>query len=87
VGRDAGSFDAVTCRCEIVLSEMHLGLNDCKFVLEVAESVVLAVELLDFGGGVPVVEVGDGAMESVEGGSGTVEEGVEPNREWLSDVL
>jgi hypothetical protein len=87
VGRDAGSFNMVVSHCEVVFSEMHLGLDDCELVAEVTESVVLTAELLDFGGGISVVEVGNSVVESVEGGSRAIEEGVEPDGEWFGDVL
>ena len=66
---------------------MHLGLNDGNFVAEMAESVVLAAEPLDFGSGVPIIEVGNGVSECVVGGGWTVEEGVEPRGEGVGDVL
>jgi hypothetical protein len=85
-GRDAGSFKAVTSRCEVVFSEVHLGLDDGKFVAEVSESIVLAMEALQFGGGVPIVEVGNGAAECVKGRGWADEEGVEPYGKGLGDV-
>jgi hypothetical protein len=76
----------VTGCCEVVFSKMHLGLDDGELVTEVSESVILATEALQFGGGIPVIEVGDGTAECVEGGGWTDEEGVEPYRERLGDV-
>jgi hypothetical protein len=35
VGRDAGGFDTVLACHEIVLSEMHLGLDNGEFIAEV----------------------------------------------------
>jgi hypothetical protein len=87
VGRDAGSFNTVSARCEIVFNEMHLGLDDGEFVTEVTESVVLTVVLLDFGGGISVVEVGNGTSKCVVGRSGAVEECIEPGGSWLSNIL
>ena len=52
--------------CQIVFNEMDFGLYECEFVAEVAEAVVLPPIALQLGGGVPVVEVGDGAAEGVE---------------------
>ena len=75
----------VSC-CEVIFSKMHLGLDDGEFVAEVAESIVLAMVVLQFSGGIPVVEVGDGAAEGVEGRSWADEKGVEPYREGFSDV-
>jgi hypothetical protein len=72
--------------CQIVLGEMDLSLYNGEFITEVSESVVLSTVALQFGGGVPVVEVGDGASESMEGRSWPDEEGLEPAREWLSDI-
>jgi hypothetical protein len=68
----------VASRCEVIFSEMHLGLDDGELVAEVSESVVLATVALQFGGGVPIVEVGDGTAEGVEGGGWANEKGVEP---------
>jgi hypothetical protein len=73
-------------RCQVVFSEMNLGLYDGEFVAEVSETVVLSTVALQFGGGVPVVEVGDGAAEGMEGWGWPDEEGLEPTRERLSDV-
>jgi hypothetical protein len=86
VGQDACSFKAVAAGREIVLNEMDLGLDDGKLVVEVSESVVGALVLLYFSGCVPIVEIGNSATEGVVCGSGAVEEGVEPNRDWLGDV-
>jgi hypothetical protein len=76
----------VTSRCEVVLSEMYLGLDDGEFVAKVSESVILATEALQLGGGVPIVEVSDGTVECVEGGGWANEEGVEPYGKGLGDV-
>ena len=73
------------CR-QIVLGEMDLSLYDGELVAEVSESVVLSTVALQFGGGVPVVEVGDGAAEGMEGGGWPNEEGLEPTREWLGNI-
>jgi hypothetical protein len=85
-GWDAGSFKAVTGRSEIVFSEVYFGLDDSELVAEVSELVILATIALQFGGGIPVVEVSDGATECVKGGGWTDKEGVEPNREGFGDV-
>ena len=76
----------VVSHCEVIFSKMHLGLDDGELVAEVSESVVLSTAALQFGGGIPVVEVGDGAAEGMEGWGRTDEEGLEPAREWLGDV-
>jgi hypothetical protein len=81
-----GGFKAVTSRCEVIFSEMHLGLDDGEFVAEVSESIVLATEALQFGGGIPVIEVSDGVAECVEGRGWADEEGVEPYGKGLDDV-
>jgi hypothetical protein len=86
-GREAGGFDTVAGCREVVFSEMNLGLDDGEFVTEVSESVILSTESFDFGGGVPIVEVGNGTTECVKGGGWTVEECVEPYGEGLGDVL
>jgi hypothetical protein len=75
----------VSC-CEVVFSKMHLGLDDGELVAEVSESIVLATVALQFGGGIPIVEVGDGTMEGVEGGGWTDEKGVKPNGQGFGDV-
>jgi hypothetical protein len=53
--------------CQVILDEMDFGLHERKFIAEVSEAVVLSPIALQFGGGIPVVEVGDGAAEGVEG--------------------
>jgi hypothetical protein len=75
----------VSC-CEVIFSEMHLSLDNGEFVAEVLESIILATEVLQFGGGIPIVEVGDGAVECVEGRGWAGEEGVEPYGKGFSDV-
>jgi hypothetical protein len=65
---------------------MDLSLDDGELIVEVSESVVGTSVPFDFGGCVPVVEIGDGAMEGVVRRSGAIEEGIEPNRDWLSDI-
>jgi hypothetical protein len=86
VGRYVGGFDAMACRRHIVFGEMDLSLYNGKLVAKVSESIVLSTVALQFGGGIPVVEVGDGAAESVEGRGWSDEESLEPAREWLGDV-
>jgi hypothetical protein len=76
----------VTGRSEIVFSEVHFSLDDGELVAEVSELVVLATVALQFGSGIPVVEVSDGVTECVESGGWTDEEGVEPYGEGLGDV-
>jgi hypothetical protein len=73
------------CR-QIVFGEMDLSLYDGELVTEVSESIVLSTVALQFGGGVPVVEVGDGTAEGMEGRGWPSEEGLEPTGEWLGDV-
>jgi hypothetical protein len=87
MGRDASGFDAISARREIVLSEMHLGLDDGEFVAEMAESIVLVAVVFDFGGSVSVVEVGNSTTECVVSGGRAIKQGVEPDGNRLSDVL
>jgi hypothetical protein len=72
-GQDAGGFDAIATCCEIVLSQMHLSLDNGELIMEMMQLVVLSTVALDFGGSVPVVEVGNGAMEGVIGGGRAIE--------------
>jgi hypothetical protein len=72
--------------CQIILGEMDLSLYDGELITEVSESVVLLTVALQFGGGVPVVEVGDGATKGVKGWGWPDEESLEPAREWLGDI-
>jgi hypothetical protein len=65
---------------------MDLGLDDSEFVAEVSESVIGMSVPLDLGSRVPVIEVGDGVTEGVVCRSGAVEEGIEPNGDWLGDI-
>jgi hypothetical protein len=81
-----GGFKAVASCCEVIFSKMHLGLNDGELIAEVPESIVLATVVLQFGGGVPIVEVGDGVVEGVEGGGWTNEKGVEPYGQGFGDI-
>jgi hypothetical protein len=85
-GWDAGGFNVVAACCEVVLNEMNLGLDNGEFIVEVSESVVSAPVSLNFSGRIPVIEVSNGTTKSVVGGSGAVEECVEPNGEWLGNV-
>ena len=73
------------CR-QVVFDEVNLGLYEREFVAEVSEVVVLSPIALQFGRGVPVVEVGDGAAEGVEGRGRSAEQGLEPARKWLGNV-
>jgi hypothetical protein len=86
VGQDAGGFKAVASCCEVIFSKMHLGLDDGELVAEVSESVVLAMVALQFGGGVPIIKVGDGAAEGMESGGWADEKGVEPYGQGFGDV-
>jgi hypothetical protein len=73
------------CR-QIVFDEVNFGLNERELVAEVSEAVVLSSVALQFGGGIPVVKVGDGAAEGVEGGGQSAEQGLKPARERFGDV-
>jgi hypothetical protein len=86
VGWDAHGFNAIAAGRKIILNKMDLSLDDGEFIVEVLESVIGASVLLDFGSCVPVVKVCDSVMERVVCGGGAIEESVEPNRDWLSDV-
>jgi hypothetical protein len=66
-GRYAGGFKAVTRGRQIIFDEVNFGLHERELVAEVSETVVLSPVALQLSGGVPVVEVGDGAAEGVEG--------------------
>jgi hypothetical protein len=72
--------------CQVVFDKMYLGLYECEFVAEVSEAVVLSLVALQLGGGVSVVEVGDGAAEGVEGRGWSTEQTLEPAGKWLGDV-
>jgi hypothetical protein len=85
-GRYAGGFEAMTRCRQIVFGEMNLGLYDGELVAEVLETVVLSSVALQFGGGVPVVEVGDGTVEGMEGWGWPAEESLEPAGKWLGDI-
>jgi hypothetical protein len=76
----------VASRGEVILSEMDFDLDDGEFVAEVSEAVVLVAVAFQFGGGIPVVEVGNGTMKCVEGGGWTDKESVEPYGKGLGDV-
>jgi hypothetical protein len=39
----------VTTGCEVILNEVYFGLDKCKLIAEVAESVVITAITLDFG--------------------------------------
>jgi hypothetical protein len=73
VGRDAGGFDAIAACRKIVLSEMHLSLDDGELIAEMTQSVVLSMVAFDFSSGVPVVKVGNGTTESMVGRGGAIE--------------
>jgi hypothetical protein len=47
----------------------------------------LSAIALDFGGGIPVIEVSNGSTESMVGGGRAIEQSVEPDRDGLGDVL
>jgi hypothetical protein len=85
-GRYAGGFETMARCCQIVLGEMDLSLYDGELVAKVSESVVLSSVALQLSGGVPVVEIGDGAAEGVKGRGRPDEEGLEPARKWLGDI-
>jgi hypothetical protein len=72
--------------CQIVLNEMDFGLYEREFVAEMSEAVVLPSIPFQLGGGVPVVEVGDGAAEGVKGRGRPAKQALEPTGEWLGDV-
>jgi hypothetical protein len=55
--------------------------------MEVVESIVLAAEMLDLSSGVPIVEVSDSVSECMICRCGAIEEHIEPDGDWLSDVL
>jgi hypothetical protein len=76
----------MACCRQIVFGEMDLSLYDGELVTEVSESIVLSAVALQLGGGIPVIEIGDGTAEGVEGWGRPDKEGLEPARKWLGDV-
>ena len=78
--REVGGFDAIATRHKVVFNEMHLSLDEGEFVSEAAEPVVGVPEMLDLGDGVPIIEGGHSAVESVVGRGRAIEQGVEPHR-------
>jgi hypothetical protein len=87
LGWDAGGLNVVTTGCEVILNEVYFGLDKCKLIAEVAESVVITAITLDFGRGVPIVEIHDGVAESVVGGGWAVEQCIEPTWQWLGGIV
>jgi hypothetical protein len=83
---DAGGFNAVAAGYEVIFEEMDLSLDNGKFIAEVSESVIGTLVPFNLGSGIPVIEVSNSAMEGVESRGRTIEQGVEPDGGWLSDV-
>jgi hypothetical protein len=65
---------------------MNLGLDDSELIAEVSKSVIGVSVSFDLSSCISIVEVSNSATEGVVGGSGTIEEGVEPNGDWLGNV-
>jgi hypothetical protein len=85
-GRDACGFKAVTAERKVILNKMNLGLDDSELIAEVSKSVIGVSVSFDLSSCISIVEVSNSATEGVVGGSGTIEEGVEPNGDWLGNV-
>jgi hypothetical protein len=68
-----GGFNVVPACREVVFSKMYLGLDDGELVVEVAQAVILSMVTFDFGSGIPVVEVSNGAAEGVVGRGRSIE--------------
>jgi hypothetical protein len=83
LGQDAAGFNVVAARAKVVFKQMNFCLDDGELVAEVSELVVIVPVSFNFGGCIPIVEIGDGAVEGVECGRGADEEGMEPDGHGL----
>ena len=75
---DAGGFDAVTTGLLSILTQSELGTKILELVLEVAALIVEGAIALDFGKGVPLVQVGDGRTKHVVRGRWSIKKVEEP---------
>src|SRR5579863_4176661 len=81
--RDAGGFDTMAAALEALFSQEELGTYLIELCVELALGVIEVSVSLNLGDVSPVVELGNGGAEGVEGRCGAVEEEKEPGGQGL----
>src|SRR5579863_3449869 len=87
---DAGGFDTMAAALEALFSQEELGMDLIELCVELALDVVEVLVSLNFGDVSPVIELGNGRAEGVEGWCQTVEEEEEPGGhglDWSVEIV
>src|SRR5579863_5731136 len=87
---DMGGLDTMAAALEALFSQEELGTYLIEFCVELALGVVEVSVSLNLGDISPVIELGNGGAEGVEGRCGTVEEEEEPggqSLDWSVEVV
>ena len=87
---DAGGLDTMAAGLEALFSQEELGTYLIELGVKLALGVVEVSVLLDLSDVSPVVELGNGGAEGVEGRCGTIEEEEEPGGhglDWPVEII
>src|SRR5579863_6409972 len=87
---DVGGLDTMAAALKALFSQEELGTYLIKLCVELTLGVVEVSVSLDLGDISPVVELGNGGGEGVEGRSGAVEEEEEPGGhglDWPVEII
>src|SRR5579863_10569339 len=87
---DTGGFDTMAAALEALFSQKELGMYLIELCIELALGVVEVSVLLDLSDVSPVVELGNGGAEGVEGRGRAVEEEEKPggqSLDWSVEVV
>ena len=71
--RNAGGLDAVTGALDSLLDKVEFGTYLGETLVKLASLVVEVTESLYFGEVVPIIQLGNGIVEGVEGWGGPIE--------------
>src|SRR5579863_5859045 len=88
--RDTGGLNMMAAALEALFSQEELGTYLIELCVELALGVVKVSVSLDFGDVSPVVELGNGGVEGVEGRCRAIEEEEEPGGhglDWSVEIV
>ena len=87
---DTGSFDVMVAGLEPLFSQDKLGMYLIELHIELTLDVVEVLVSLDLGNVTPIVELGNGGVEGVEGWRRAIEKEEEPGGhsfDWSIEVV
>jgi hypothetical protein len=81
---DASGLNVVSAGSKLVVHVLEFSIEHLNFIVDFALLLGIAMEMLDFSKVFPVVETGNHGAKGIILRCRTVDEVVEPRREWLN---